>query len=72
MGKPMVNPKKLEIELRTNSAGITFSLLLRFKDIGFPTLGLAATNPKFGATTSTFLTVESPNLINPKPKSLKP
>ena len=35
----MVNPKKLETGLRTNSAGIPYTLLLRIEAIGFPTFG---------------------------------
>ena len=46
----MVNPKKLETGLRTNSAGIPYTLLLRIEAIGFPTFGLllymlGTTNP---------------------------
>ena len=37
---PTVNPKKLETGLRTNSAGIPYTLLLRIEAIGFPTFGL--------------------------------
>ena len=37
---PTVNPKKLETGLRTNSAGIPYTLLLRIDAIGFPTVGL--------------------------------
>ena len=37
---PMVNLKKLEAGLRTNSAGIPYTLLLRVEAIGFPTFGL--------------------------------
>ena len=36
----MVSPKKLETGLRTNSAGIPYTLLLRIEAIGFPTFGL--------------------------------
>ena len=36
----IVNPKKLETGLRTNSAGILYILLLRIEAIGFPTFGL--------------------------------
>ena len=36
---PTVNPKKLEAGLRTNSAGITYTLLLRIEATGFPTFG---------------------------------
>ena len=36
----IVNPKKLETGLRTNSAGIPYTLLLRIEAIGFPTFGL--------------------------------
>ena len=35
-----VNPKKFETKLRTNSAGIPYTLLLRIEAIGFPTFGL--------------------------------
>ena len=35
-----VNPKKLETGLRTNSAGIPYTLLLRIEAVGFPTFGL--------------------------------
>ena len=35
-----MNPIKLETELRPNSAGITYTLLLRIETIGFPTFGL--------------------------------
>ena len=34
------SPKKLETELRPNSAGIPYTLLLRIEAIGFPTFGL--------------------------------
>ena len=34
----IVNPKKLETGLRPNSAGITYTLLLRIEAIGFPTV----------------------------------
>ena len=34
------NPKKLETGLRTNRAGIPYTLLLRIEAIGFPTFGL--------------------------------
>ena len=33
---PTLNPKKLETGLRTNSAGIPHTLLLRIESIGFP------------------------------------
>ena len=36
----IINPKKLETGLRTNSAGIPYTLLLRIEAIGFPTFGL--------------------------------
>ena len=36
----IVNPKMLETGLRTNSAGIPYTLLLRIEAIGFPTFGL--------------------------------
>ena len=36
----IVNPIKLETGLRPNSAGITYTLLLRIEAMGFPTLGL--------------------------------
>ena len=36
----IVNPKKLEAGLRTNSAGIPYTLLLGIEAIGFPTFGL--------------------------------
>ena len=36
----IVNPRKLETGLRTNSAGIPYTLLLRIEAIGFPTFGL--------------------------------
>ena len=36
----IVNPKKLETGLRTISAGIPYTLLLRIEAIGFPTFGL--------------------------------
>ena len=36
----IVNPKKLETVLRTNSAGIPYSLLFRIEAIGFPTFGI--------------------------------
>ena len=36
----IVNPKKLETGLRTNSAGIPYTLLLRIEAIGFPTFWL--------------------------------
>ena len=36
----IINPKKLETGLRTNSAGIPYTLLLRIEAAGFPTLGL--------------------------------
>ena len=35
-----MNPIKLETELRPNSAGIPYTLLLRIEAIGFPTFGL--------------------------------
>ena len=35
-----VIPIKLETGLRTNSAGIPYTLLLRIEAIGFPTFGL--------------------------------
>ena len=35
-----VNPIKLETGLRPNSAGITYTLLLRIEAMGFPTFGL--------------------------------
>ena len=35
-----VTPKKLETGLRTISAGIPYTLLLRIEAIGFPTFGL--------------------------------
>ena len=35
-----VSPIKLETGLRPNSAGIPYTLLLRFEAIGFPTFGL--------------------------------
>ena len=38
--KHIVDPKKLETGLRTNSAGIPYTLLLRIEAIGFPTFGL--------------------------------
>ena len=34
------NPRKLETGLRSNSAGIPYTLLLRIEAIGFPTFGL--------------------------------
>ena len=37
---PIFSPKKLEAGLRTNSAGIPYTLLLRIEVIGFPTFGL--------------------------------
>ena len=37
---PIVIPKKLETGLRTNSAGIPYTLLLRIGVVGFPTFGL--------------------------------
>ena len=37
---PMLNPKKLETGVRTISAGISYTLLLRFEAIGFPNFGL--------------------------------
>ena len=39
-GVLIVNPKLLETGLRTNSAGIPYTLLLRIEAIGFPTFGL--------------------------------
>ena len=36
----IVNPQKLETGLRTNSAGIPYTLLLRIEAIGFPTFRL--------------------------------
>ena len=36
----IVNPIKLEIGLRPNSAGSTYALLLRIEAIGIPTFGL--------------------------------
>ena len=36
----IVNPIKLETGLRPNSAGITYTLLLRIEAMGFPTFGL--------------------------------
>ena len=36
----LVSPKKLETGLRTNSAGIPYTLLIRIEAIGFPTFGL--------------------------------
>ena len=36
----IVNHKMLETGLRTNSAGIPYTLLLRIEAIGFPTFGL--------------------------------
>ena len=36
----IVNPKKLETGLRTSSAGIPYTLLLRVEAIGFPALRL--------------------------------
>ena len=35
-----VNPIKLDTGLRPNSAGITYTLLLRIEAMGFPTFGL--------------------------------
>ena len=35
-----VNPIKLETGLRPNSAGITYTILVRIEAIGFPTFGL--------------------------------
>ena len=43
---PIVNPKKLETGLRTNSAGIPYTLLLRIEAIGFPTFGLLPETPR--------------------------
>ena len=38
---PIVTPpKKLETGLRSNSAGIPYTLVLRIEAIGFPTFGL--------------------------------
>ena len=37
---PTVNPKKLETGLRSNSAGIPYTLLFRIEAIGFPSFGL--------------------------------
>ena len=39
-GGGTVNPIKLQTGLRTTSAGIPYTLLLRIEAIGFPTLGL--------------------------------
>ena len=39
-GPSRVDPQKLETRLRTNSARIPFTLLLRIEAIGFPTFGL--------------------------------
>ena len=36
----IVNPRKLETRLRTNRAGIPYTLLLRIEAIRFPTFGL--------------------------------
>ena len=36
----IVKPKKLETGIRTTSAGIPYTLLLRIQAIGFPTFGL--------------------------------
>ena len=36
----IVNPIKLETGLRPNSAGITYTFLLRIEAMGFPTFGL--------------------------------
>ena len=36
----IVHPKKLETGLRTNRAGIPYTLLLRIEALGFPTFGL--------------------------------
>ena len=38
--KSTVNPIKLEIGLRPNSAGIPYTLLFRIEAMGFPTFGL--------------------------------
>ena len=38
--KSRVSPIKLETGLRSNSAGIPYTLLLRIEAIGFPTFGL--------------------------------
>ena len=35
-----LNPRKLETGLRTNSAGIPYTLFLRIEAFGFPTFGL--------------------------------
>ena len=35
-----LNSKKLETGLRTNSAGIPYTLLLRIQAVGFPIVGL--------------------------------
>ena len=40
LGGFIVSPKKLETGLRTNSAGIPYTLLLRIEAIGFPSCGL--------------------------------
>ena len=40
LGMSIVNTKKLETGLRTNSAGIPYALLLMVEAIGFPTFGL--------------------------------
>ena len=37
---PAAKPNKIETGLRTNSAGIQYTLLLRLEAIGFPTSGL--------------------------------
>ena len=37
---PIVDPKKLETGLRTVSAGIPYTFLIRIEAVGFPTLGL--------------------------------
>ena len=41
----IVNPRKLETGLRTNSAGIPYTLLLRIEAIGFPTFLASAVVP---------------------------
>ena len=35
-----MNPRKLETQIRTNTAGIPYALLLRIEDIGFPTFAI--------------------------------
>ena len=73
----LVNPKKLETGLRTLSAGIPYTLLLRTVAIGFPTFGLLlyllclhkTLNPKPYVQAS----CTDSMILNPKPKvSLKP